>query len=204
MKPFHRTILMLTLLVAAAPLFAATETFVPDKAHSEVTFHVRHFVTNVTGRFGEFDATINLDREKPSASTVEFTINPSSIDTNNESRDKHLRSEDFFFVDKYPTLTFKSSSIKPSKTKDVYDVTGDLTMRGVTKTITIPVQFLGFAKAGSREKAGFAIETTVNRKDYGINWNRALDQGGYMLSDDVKIEINIEADKKPAAAPPAT
>lgn len=201
MKPFSRSILVLTLLIAAVPLFAATETFVPDKAHSEVTFRVRHFVTNVSGRFGEFDATINVDREKPSASTVEFTINPSSIDTNNESRDKHLRSEDFFFVEKFPTMTFKSSAIKASKTKDVYDVTGDLTMRGVTRTITIPVTFLGFAKAGSREKAGFSIETTVNRKDFGVNWNRALDQGGYMLSDEVKIEINIEADKKVAPAP---
>ncbi|HVR40169.1 MAG TPA: YceI family protein [Thermoanaerobaculia bacterium] len=201
MKQFTRSILLLTVILAAVPLFAAPETFVPDKAHSEVTFRVKHFVTMVTGRFGEFDATINIDREKPAASTVEFTINPASIDTNNENRDKHLRSEDFFFVEKYPTLTFKSTSIKASKTKDVYDVTGELTMRGVTKTVTLPVTFLGFAKMGQREKAGFSIETTVNRKDYGINWNKALDQGGFMLSDDVKVEINIEADKKPAAPP---
>lgn len=182
----------------AAPQTGApvTETWLIDKAHSSAEFKVRHFMANVVGRFKTFDAEIHLDRTKPSNSSVEFTIDAASIDTDNANRDEHLRSPDFFDVAKHPAITFKSVSIK-ERSKDLYDVTGDLTMRGVTRRITIPVAFLGFGR-GPRgtEKAGFEIETTIKRKEFGIVWNRVLDEGGVMLGDDVKVSINLELNKK--------
>jgi polyisoprenoid-binding protein YceI len=189
-----RILIALALTALSLPLSA--DTYSIDKNHSEASFQVRHFVTNVRGKFDDFSGTINLDPKNPGASSVDFTINATSIDTGNADRDKHLRSDDFFAVDKYPQITFKSTSIKPSKQKDTYDVTGNLTMRGVTKQVTIPVQLLGFAKdPWGNQRAGFSLATTLNRQDYGIKWNKALDQGGYMLSDDVNIAINIEAVK---------
>lgn len=191
-----RSILVLSLL--ATPLLAQTppETWTVDKAHSTATFKVRHLMSNVTGSFRDFDANINVDRANPAASSVEFTIQAASIDTDNSNRDDHLRSPDFFDVAKYPTISFKSTSIK-AKSKNDFDVTGDLTMRGVTKRVTLPVSFLGFGKDGrGNEKAGFEIETTLNRKDYGILWNKTLDEGGMLLGDDVKVTIDLEVGKK--------
>ena len=122
------------------------------------------------------------------------SLKAASIDTNNPDRDKHLRSADFFDAEKNSEITFKSRKVAATSTKDVYAVTGILTMRGVSRTITLPVTFLGFAKDpwGSR-RAGFETHITLNRKDYGINWNKALDNGGTLLSDDVDINISIEA-----------
>jgi polyisoprenoid-binding protein YceI len=204
----NRSVLALALALTAAPLFAADapagEIYTIDKSHSSTQFKVRHMMANVTGRFGDFDAAINLDRAKPANSSVEFTIQATSIDTGNEGRDKHLRTADFFDVEKFPTITFKSTSIKASGAKDVYDVTGNLTMHGVTKQVTLPVTFLGFGKDGrGTPKVGFEIETTVNRKDYGIVWNKTLDEGGVLLGEDVKVSINIEANGKAPAAPAA-
>jgi polyisoprenoid-binding protein YceI len=189
-------------LVAQAP---ATDSFAVDKNHSMAMFKVRHMMANVVGQFRDFTADVNLDRANPGKSTVEFTIQATSIDTGNPNRDNHLRSPDFFDVAKFPTITFKSTSIA-AKANNNYDVTGDLTMHGVTKRVTLPVTFMGFAKTAKGEKAGFEIETTINRKDYEILWNRNLDEGGVLLGDDVKVTINLEMDKKmpPAAAPAAT
>jgi polyisoprenoid-binding protein YceI len=195
-----RSLLLVTL--AALPLVAqdATEVWGVDTNHSSATFKVRHFTANVIGQFRTFDGSINIDRANPNKSSVEFTIQATSIDTGNEGRDKHLRSVDFFDVEKFPAITFKSVSVTP-KTKDLFDVVGDLTMHGVTKRVTLPVSFLGFQKTPRGEKAGFEIETTLNRKDYGVIWNKALDEGGFLLSDDVKVTINLEVDKKvPASA----
>jgi polyisoprenoid-binding protein YceI len=203
MKKFS---LLAVLTLVAAPLFAA-DVFTIDKGHSSATFRVRHMMANFTGRFTDFDAELNLNRDNPAASTVAFDIKTASIDTDNENRDKHLRSADFFDAEKYPTISFRSTAIKASGKKDVYDVTGDLTMHGVTKRITLPVAFLGFGKNGrGHAVAGFEIETTVNRKDYGIVWNRTLDEGGVLLGEDVKVSINLEAVQRPAApaTPPAT
>jgi len=199
-----RSIALLSLL--ATPLFAqeaAPDVFGVDKAHSSTAFKVRHMMSNVTGNFRDFDAVITLDRENPAKSSVEFTIQSTSIDTDNNNRDEHLRSPDFFEVAKYPTITFKSKSVKP-KSKTEFVVTGDLTMHGVTKRITLPVTFLGFGKdPRGNEKGGFEIETTLNRKDFGIVWNRAIDEGGVLLGDDVKVSIDLEVGKKapPASAP---
>ena len=204
-----RSFLILSLV--AVPLLAqtaaapATEAWAVDKNHSNVTFKVRHLVANVSGSFNDFDAAINLDRANPAASSVEFTIQTASIDTANQNRDNHLKSPDFFEVEKFPTISFKSTSVKP-KSKTEFDVTGDLTMKGVTKRVTLPVTFLGFGKDGrGNEKGGFSIETTLNRKDYGIVWNRVFDDGGVLLGDDVKVAIDLEVGKKapPAAAPAA-
>jgi polyisoprenoid-binding protein YceI len=188
--------------VAALPLFADTYTI--DKDHSEATFQVRHLVSKVSGKFDDFNGSINLDPKNPAASSVEFKIKAASINTGVADRDQHLRTPDFFDAAKYPEITFKSTSIKPSGKRDVYNVTGNLTMRGVTKQVTLPVTFLGFIRdPWGNDKAGFSLTTTVNRKDYGINWNKALDNGGVLLGDDVDISINLEAQKvKPAAAVP--
>lgn len=199
------TALIATPLLAQTPA-ATTEAWGIDKSHSSVQFKVRHLMANVTAGFNEFEGAINVDRANPAKSSVEFTIQAKSIDTANENRDNHLRSPDFFDVEKFPTISFKSSSVK-AKSATQFDVTGDLTMHGVTKTVVLPVTFLGFGKdPRGNEKGGFEIETTVNRKDYGIVWNRSIDEGGVLLGDDVKVMINLEVGKKkPADAPaPAT
>lgn len=189
-----RTLAAAAILLATSSLFA--ETFVVDKAHSEATFQVRHMMSKVSGKFDDFSGKINIDRAKPSASSVEFNIKAASVNTGVSDRDNHLRTAEFFDAARCPELTFKSTSIVATKKKDVYDVTGDLTMRCVTKHITIPVEFNGFGKdPWGNERAGFSLTTTVNRKDYGINWNKALDNGGFLLSDDVTINVNLEAQK---------
>ena len=196
MKSIKSLVLAAALLTSTAA-FAAVDTYSVDKSHSSTTFKVRHLMANVTGQFKDYNAAINIDRANLANSTVEFTINAASIDTGNADRDKHLQSEDFFFVEKNPTITFKSTAVKATKTKDLYNVTGDLTMRGVTRRLTLPVSVLGFGKdPWGNEKAGFEITTTLNRKDYGINWNKALDTGGVLLGEDVIVNINLEAVKK--------
>ena len=192
-----RFVVSLSLLFAALPLLA--DTYAIDKNHSEAMFRVRHLVSKVSGKFDDFAGTINVDPKNAAASSVQFAIKTASVDTGNADRDKDLRTANFFDADRYPEITFKSISVKPTSKKDVYDVTGDLTMRGVTKRITIPVEFLGFARdPWGGDRAGFTLSTTLNRKDYGINWNKALDNGGYLLSDDVDITVNIEAMKSKA------
>jgi len=194
----------LTALVAASPA-AAQDTWLVDKAHSEVTFQIRHFVTKVRGRFQDFSGTIVADAARPEASSVEFTIKAASIDTDNDYRDKDLRGANFFEVEKYPEITFKSTKVAPAG-KDRYEVTGLLTMRGVSKEIVLPVTYLGSMATKDREgrdgaKGGFETSVTLNRKDFGIAWNRTLEAGGLMLGDDVAIEINIEANKKMPEVP---
>ncbi len=188
--------------VAAAPLFAA-DTYTIDKNHSDVSFRVRHFVSKVRGGFTDFEGTIQIDPSKPEASSVAFTIKAASINTNNEGRDKHLNSPDFFDTAKFPEISFKSTKIVPAG-KDKYNVTGNFTMHGVTKEISLPVEFTGTAKDPRGDRAGFELATTLNRKDYGVNWNKALDNGSFMLSDDVAVTISLETVKKgPEAAPAA-
>lgn len=189
-----RTLAVAAFLVTASSLFA--ETFNVDKVHSEATFQVRHMMSKVSGKFDDFSGKINADRANPSASSVEFTMKTASIDTGNADRDKDLRSADFFDADKNPEITFKSTKIVASKKHNVYEVTGDLTMHGVTKHISLPVEFGGFGKdPWGGERAGFSLTAIINRKDYGINWNKTLDSGGVLLGDDVTININIEAVK---------
>jgi polyisoprenoid-binding protein YceI len=183
--------------LAAAPTFAA-DTWTVDKSHSEALFTIKHLVSRVSGRFNDFSGTINTDAANPAASSVEFSINAASIDTSDAKRDEHLKSPDFFETAKFPTITFKSSKMVAAGANK-YMVEGTLTLHGVSKQVVLPVEFLGFVKdPWGNDRAGFAIETTLNRKDFGIVWNKALDAGGFVLGDDVKVVINLEAVKKKA------
>jgi len=197
----HRLLVLAMLTLVAGPALAA-DTLVIDRSHSEAGFQVRHLFTNVRGRFGAFEGTIAMDSAKPEASSVRFTIDASTIDTDNPDRDKHLRSPDFFDVANHPTITFTSEKIRATG-KDRYAVTGTLTMRGVAKTMTLPVSFLGVGKdPWGNERAGFTTSVTLNRKDFGINWNKALDNGGVLLGDEVAVTVDLEAVKqapKPAS-----
>ena len=190
-----KSVIATLLAFAALPLIA--ETYTVDKEHSEAMFRVRHLVSFVSGKFEDFDGTVNLDPKNPSATTVTFHLKAASINTGVADRDNHLRSADFFDAAKYPEISFTSTSVKPSGTKDVYSVTGNLTMHGITKQVTLPVTFMGFIKdPWGNEKAGFTLETTLNRKDYGITWNKALDNGGVVVGDEVTITIDVELTKK--------
>ena len=194
-----RTLALLVASLAAAAALSA-ETYTIDKNHSDASFQIRHFASKVRGRFSDFEGTIQADPAKPEASSVVFTIKTASIDTNQPDRDKHLRTADFFDVEKFPEITFKSSKFTPAG-KDKYDVTGTLTMHGVSKEVTLPVTFLGSMKdPRGNEVASFEIETKLNRKDFGINWNKTLDNGGVMLSDDVDVTISLETKKQANAA----
>ena len=188
-------ILTALVLVLGFGTVAAQGTYDIDTVHSNIGFKVRHLVSKVSGEFTEFDGTIVADFGSLDASSVEFTIQASSIDTRNEKRDGHLRSVDFFDVEKYPEITFKSSKITKID-GDSYAVTGTLTMHGVSKEITLTVDFLGEMTAMGGTRAGYELTTTVNRKDFGISWNRALDAGGFVLGDDVEININLEVIKQ--------
>lgn len=179
--------------MATSAVLTSTKTFTIDKAHSEATFQVRHLVTKVRGHFADFAGTIDFNEEAPEQSSVSFTIQAASIDTNTADRDAHLRSEDFFFVDKYPEITFASSKIS-RKRDDDYDVRGTLTIRGVAKEISLPVTFLGHATdPWGNARLGFEAETTINRKDFGLTWNAALETGGFLVGDDIKISLQIQA-----------
>jgi polyisoprenoid-binding protein YceI len=185
-------------LLVASPVLA--DTWVIDKNHSEAGFQVRHMMSKVRGHFNDYAGTIVVDPAKPEAASVEFTIKAASIDTANEGRDKDLRSANFFETEKYPDISFKSTKVKAAG-KDRYDVTGLLTMHGVSKEVTLPVQVLGYGKdPWGNEKAGFSTDVTLNRKDYGIVWNKALDNGSVLLGDDVWVSINLEASKKKETA----
>jgi polyisoprenoid-binding protein YceI len=189
--------------VLAAALMAqpalAADAYVVDKTHSEVSFQIRHLMGKVRGYFTDFSGTINADAAKPEASTVEFAIKATSISTASEDRDKHLRSADFFDAEKLPEISFKSTKIKLLG-KDRYQVTGDFTLHGVTKPLTLPVTFLGSAKdPWGNERASFETTATLNRKDYGMVWNKALDAGGLLLGEEVAISISLETIKKKEA-----
>jgi polyisoprenoid-binding protein YceI len=179
----------------------AADTYVVDKVHSQVGFRVRHLVGKVSGRFTDFEGKIAADAAKPEASSVEFVVKTTSIDTDNNQRDNHLRSADFFDVAKYAEITFRSTKVTPLGS-DRFDVLGTLTMHGVSKDVTLPVSYLGVTKdPWGNDRAGFEVATRLNRKDFGIVWNQTLDTGGLMLGDDVEVTITLEAIKpKPQPA----
>ena len=186
---------------AAVTAKSIPEIYAIDKSHSEVTFQVRHLVTKVRGRFTDFEGMVHIDREQPERSTVAFSIDAASVDTDVADRDTHLKSPDFFDVATYPRITFVSSRITP-RGVDRYDVIGTLTLRGVARELTLSVTFLGWARdPWGNERAGFELETKLDRKDYGIVFNAALDNGGLLLGDEVRVTINIEAiHQKPESA----
>jgi polyisoprenoid-binding protein YceI len=200
-KRFASILAALTLATIPFVRVAAADpiSFQIDRAHSDVGFDVRHFFNKVHGKFTEYDGSIVYDPKNLTASTVSVTIRDSSITTNNERRDTHLRTQDFFWQEKYPTITFKSTKIVPGKDENHFQVVGDLTIRGVTKSVTLDTEFLGMGSAmisgnDFGTQAGFLATLTIpDRKEYGLIWNKTLDQGGTMLGDDVAITLNIAA-----------
>lgn len=172
-------------------------TWVIDASHSVITFSVRHMmISKVRGRFTRFDGTVDFDEQNPTNSKVQVTIDASSIDTRDERRDGHLMSPDFLDVANYPTLTFVSKRV------EVIDeshgrIIGDLTIRGVTREVTLDVEYNGQSKSPwGTISAGFSATTKINRKDWGLTWNVALETGGVLVGEEVTIEIEIEIVKQ--------
>lgn len=171
-----------------------------DPAHSEVNFTVRHMmISNVRGRFEKFSGTVDFDEENPEASSVEVQIEAASISTREERRDGHLRSPDFLNADEYPTITFKSRRVE-ALSDDRGRIIGDMTIRDVTNEVALDVTYSGMAKSPwGTTSAGFSATTRINRKDWGLNWNQALETGGVLVGDEIKINIELEIVKQPEA-----
>lgn len=185
-----------------AAKMAETGTYNFDKAHSFIGFKVRHMgLIEVPGFFRDFTGTVNYDAADVSKSSVTFTTKMTSVDTGVAGRDTHLRTADFFEVEKFPEMTFKSTSV--AKKGNGWIVTGDLTMKGVTKSVAISFDISGWLPAGERNpaKMGIAGEATINRRDFGVNYGNNLPSGLPAISDEVKVVLQIEAGKaKPPAA----
>ncbi len=166
-----------------------------DPSHTRVGFSARHaMVTTVRGQFTDFSGTAHIDTANPAASSVTVTIKGESIDTGNADRDGHLRSGDFFENDAHPDITFVSTNVE--RDGDDWIVTGDLTIKGVTKSVTIPFEFTGSAQDPfGNVRVGFEGATTVNRSDWGITWNAALETGGVLVSEKIKLEFDVSAIK---------
>jgi polyisoprenoid-binding protein YceI len=164
-----------------------------DPTHSELAFKVRHMmITNVKGEFRKFNASIQTDGMDFTKSSIDVTIDAGSIFTNDDSRDSHLKSEDFFDVEKYSVLTFQGKSLRKTY-DDEYKLTGVLTIKGVSKEVTLDVEFGGINKdPWGNEKVGFSVEGKINRKDFGLNWNAALETGGVLVSEEVKISAEVQ------------
>ena len=170
----------------------AASTLEIDRSHSEVAFQVRHLFGKVRGRFTEFSGEIHYDEAHPENSRVEAVVQAVSIDTAEPDRDKHLRTSDFFEVEKHPTLQFRSTSVKPKS--GAFEVTGDLTIHGVTRRITFPATLLGSGRdAYGAEKVGFEAEFKINRKDFDLHWNAPLETGGFLVGDEVKVTLMVQA-----------
>lgn len=194
-------------LAAPTPAFAATSNWDIDPVHAYAGFSVRHMmVTNVKGEFGKVTGSLVLDESDITKSTVEATIDATTIDTREPKRDAHLKSPDFFDVEKHPTLTFKSTKVEKVKgAKDKLKVTGDLTIRGVTKPVVLDVEIPATEtklpkEMGGVVKRGARATTTINRQDFGVSWNSKLDSGGVVVGDEVSVTLEIELNKRVEAA----
>jgi polyisoprenoid-binding protein YceI len=171
---------------------AVAESWNIDAVHSTVGFKVRHFFAKQAGEFNNFEGVIDFDPAHPEKASVEATIHTASIDTDNEDRDNHLKSPEFFDAENHPTILFKSTKVE--RGGDGFMVTGDLTMRGVTKEVCFEMAFMGSGPDGwGGTRAVFSAELKLDRKEFGINWNKALDQGGAVLGDEVTVNLEIEA-----------
>ena len=177
-----------------------TGTYAIDPTHSRIGFVARHaMVTKVRGSFNEFEGSGYFDAENPSASHLTLTIQAASIDTRNADRDGHLKSNDFFDMDTYPTIEFVSTAVEQTGDAD-YRVTGDLTIKGVTKPVTVDFEYTGSAvDPYNNTRIGLEGTTTVNRKDWGVNWNAALEAGGVLVSEKVTLEFEVSAIRTDAA-----
>lgn len=171
----------------------ATTKWVIDPTHSEIGFKVKHMMfTNVSGKFDTYEASVTTEDDTFTNANIEFSADINSIDTRNADRDGHLKSADFFDAENYPELTFKASSL--SKLEDGnYEIAGDLTIKGVTKFVKLPAEFSGLmTDPWGNTKAGLNIYGKINRKDWGLNWNSALETGGVLVGEEVKLEIELQ------------
>jgi polyisoprenoid-binding protein YceI len=168
-----------------------------DPSHSEATFAVKHMMfTTVRGHFNVLSGHLHIDEEHPENSWVDAQVDAASVDTRDERRDGHLRSADFFDTERYPTITFKSNFVARVEGNE-YDVTGNLSMHGVTKPVTFKAEYSGLGKdPWGQQRAGLSAKTKINRKDWGLNWNQALESGGVLVSENVNIEIDLSAVNK--------
>ena len=192
----------LCLLASAA---RAADTYFIDVGHSNVSFSIRHFFSKVPGRFTKYEGAIVYDPQDLAKSSVNVTIDTASIDTDLPDRDKHLKSPDFFDAEKFPKITFASTKVKPAGTGKA-QVEGTLTMKGVSKPVTLDIEVLGTGPDGwGNVRGGFEGKTKVNRHDFGVAWNKVLEGGGTVLGDEVEIVLNVEGLKQAAkpAEPPA-
>lgn len=198
-----RSSIVSTLFLAAVTLtanacLAQVVDYKIDKAHSEADFTIRHMaISNVNGRFSNITGSVNYDPSDPTKSSVDATIDISTVDTGVAARDNHLKSADFFDVAKFPTMVFKSTSV--SKDGSGLDVKGDLTLHGVTKPVTLKVDEPSKEQLGMDGKSharGFEATTTINRKDFGLNWNGTLKSGDAVLGDEIKISLSVEGDRQ--------
>ena len=184
-------------MTTVAPSFTdLTGAYTLDPSHTRIGFVARHaMVTKVRGSFNDIEGTATVDGDNPANSSVRVTIQAASIDTRNAQRDEHLHSNDFLSMDEYPEITFVSTDIR--QTGDTtFDVTGDLTIKGVTNRITVPFQFEGASQDPfGNQRIGFDGSVTINRKDYGITWNAALETGGVLVSDKIVLEFEVSAIK---------
>jgi polyisoprenoid-binding protein YceI len=182
-------------VAVAATGSVLTGDYTIDASHSRLGFSARHaMVTTVRGQFGDFDGTAHVDAENPAASTVALTIRAASISTGTADRDGHLTSGDFFDVENHPEITFTSTSVERDGTE--WTIAGDLTIKGVTKSVTIPFEETGTAvDPFGNTRVGFEGATTITRKDWDLTWNAALETGGVLVSEKIKLEFDISAIK---------
>lgn len=186
-----RSLIPALLAVIALPALAQ-DVYKIDAVHSQVGFKVRHFVAKTAGRFTKFEGVIKVDTADIGKSSVEVSIDAASVNTDNEGRDKHLRSADFFDVEQHPHLHFTGTDMKHVGGND-YTLTGDLTIKGITKPVTLEVEFGGKnTDPWGNEKLAFALNGRINRKDWGLNWNAALETGGVLVSDEVRLSAEVQ------------
>lgn len=193
----RKSVLFIAFMLLAGFAFSQTTNWKIDHAHSNVTFEVGHMViSTVTGKFQEFDGDIKSDKEDFSDAKASFTIQATSVNTNNEKRDNHLRSDDFFNVEIYPEITFVGKKLTHESGKK-YKLVGDIGMHGVTKEVELDVKFNGTVKdpwGGTR--AGFKVSGELNREDFGLVYNTALEAGGVLIGKEVEIQVNLELVKE--------
>lgn len=169
-------------------------TYMIDKDHTEIGFRVRHLgISSVSGQFREYDATLTFEPGQPNALRTTATIQAASVDTRNDKRDEDLRSENFFHAAEHPEITFRSTGVRNVR-GDRFEITGDLTIRGTTRPVVLDAEVVGTAlDPMGNERVAFTAETTINREDFGLTWNRALETGGLLVGKDVDIRLDVQA-----------
>ncbi len=192
-----KKLILLTAIIGMGLAAQAQSKWSFDKAHSKISFNVEHLViSEVSGQFAAFDGEVNSSSDDFSGSNISFTIDVASVDTDNERRDGHLKSDDFFNAEKFPKITFKGKSLKQVEGKK-YQLTGDLTIRDVTKEVVLDVKYGGtITDPYGNVKAGFKITGNINRFDFNLKWNAALESGGLVVGENVEIVGNIELKKE--------